>query len=120
MKGTLYFELSLAARVPNFDVSILFDSVILEVGTAFTMQRKDLRIKAFNGILYPRFAAGCGMIWATARIIYGALTASPAKWELFWVTPGLHHSSKPLCRLCGEVVSVPEKGRITCTFSLFD
>lgn len=28
-------------------------------------------LMAFNGILYPRFAAGCGMIWATARIIYG-------------------------------------------------
>ena len=56
-----------------------------EVGTAFTMQRKDLTIEAFNGILYPCFAAGCGMIWATARIIYGALTASPACVELFWL-----------------------------------
>ena len=27
--------------------------------------------EAFNGILYPKFAASCGMIWAFGRIVYG-------------------------------------------------
>ncbi|CAK0814732.1 unnamed protein product [Prorocentrum cordatum] len=26
---------------------------------------------AFNGIMYPKFAAACGTIWAVGRIIYG-------------------------------------------------
>ncbi|CAE7504022.1 MGST3 [Symbiodinium pilosum] len=28
-------------------------------------------LMAFNGILYPKFAASCGMIWAFGRIVYG-------------------------------------------------
>eukprot|EP00929_Paragymnodinium_shiwhaense_P082958 TRINITY_DN439_c0_g1_i1.p1 TRINITY_DN439_c0_g1~~TRINITY_DN439_c0_g1_i1.p1 ORF type:complete len:144 (-),score=32.13 TRINITY_DN439_c0_g1_i1:164-595(-) len=28
-------------------------------------------LMAFNGILYPKFAAACGALWALGRIIYG-------------------------------------------------
>nr|ABI14208.1 MAPEG family protein [Pfiesteria piscicida] len=28
-------------------------------------------LMAFNGIMFPRFAASCGAIWAVGRIIYG-------------------------------------------------
>ena len=118
-KGTLYFELCLAARVPNFDVSILFDSFIWSWHCFHNAAQRPYN----RGFQRHPVSSLCRWLWndlGNCSNHLWSLDSKPCMCGVVLASPGLHHSSKPLCRLCGEFMSVPEKGRITCSFSLFD
>ena len=86
-KGTLYFELCLAARVPNFDVSILFDSFIWSWHCFHNAAQRPYN----RGFQRHPVSSLCRWLWNDLG------NCSNHLWSL---------DSKP-CKMCGVVLGSP-------------